>query len=67
MKCRHVIYLLLQTLKVTSTPEEVTDICRDISISYSELVNSTRGALATVESEDVRCHRYTVAMVTCLS
>ena len=37
------------------TPEIMTDICYSASNSYSELFNSTQGALATVESEDVCC------------
>ena len=41
-------------MKATSSPEEMADICRDISANYTELVVSTRGALVTIESEDVR-------------
>ena len=42
-------------MKAVSTPEDMTAIYRRASNSYRELVNSTGGALAIVESEDVCC------------
>lgn len=41
------------TQKSTTAPDEMSATSRGLTTAYTELVDSARGALATIESEEV--------------
>lgn len=52
--------------KAATAPNELSAVSRELTTTYAQLVESTRGALATIESAEVGRWRYT-AIHPCLS
>ena len=52
-------------VKAGQAPDGMTDVSRELVITYSELVDSARGALATIESAEVCVCRF-VCVCVCL-